>query len=501
MIGEISQASWYTILLREALSEASSVAEAVAAADLAFAMQSTPPEDGFDDVLLAVEVQEELDAELASGVGLPVGKPWRGPSGRMFVKKEVKGKIRTVPYKDDEASYEGTKTTHPGPRWRHPRRKEVVQKAAVQTPEQAKTRLDALGKIENVDQKNVREVTALLREAANEIKSLTGKELQALAVEMGLTKSGVKQEVAMRLAGAALRKAREKDKEKPSTAPVPPPYTVPKELNINGRAEDKPYTPKGVKFENPPSEKVTESIRQMFGMDVKPEDLAGSSNAVDGAILSFIDMTDYGIDGMMVQSTGSDVFADRLFKRRDDGTLEVHNDIFQTSESSPYKGQGAALFLNQVRSLRALGVSVISTYAVGDLKDATSGKFNGYITWPKFGYDGLIPQRILDKLPPGYVSAMSGDTNLQSLMELPGGSEVWELYGSNIDLEFDLSDNSQSMQVLNSYLERRRSRPDATRQQRPSTEPSEVRYQRRRAELEEAIRSKSQQAGIPYGTA
>src|SRR5215471_1187253 len=76
----------------------------------------------------------------------------------------------------------------------------------------------------------------------------------------------------------------------------------------------------------------------------------------------------------------------RTFRRLPDGRLEVHNDIFMLPAGSPYKGHGLSLFLNQVRSLRAAGVDLITTAAAGDFDRSFEGAaWNGYITWPKFG--------------------------------------------------------------------------------------------------------------------
>jgi hypothetical protein len=659
-LSEVTQATWYNFLLGEALKESSSVAEAVAAADLAFAMQPSPPEDPDWDVELALDLQSIfVDVELARSKPMAIGEKRRGPSGRMFIRRED-GKV--VPFKETDEVREGTAKTHPGERWQHPRKaqktvpggkgetaKQAQARGAVKNVEEAKQRLLTLeqsGEINPADEKQ----KALILKVAEDLKGLTGKELSKMLAEANLPKSGVKHDQAMRLASAALKKARDKgvapkqsepvaapaapttsaptpaqkspeeaakiadnviarvaeqiasagpsrqfdpaegevfvrvhqirrvlEKEgitdpeaqneaildathrnpanrqrymlqpydygtadderegipglggrsltvvavrqqqpEPVAAPPVPPAPAPvaaKEvqpsaapakgpLNIEGRAEDPPHIPKDVEFNLPPES--APFIGKVFGGEVPPALLAAMANAMDGAFVTVQGLNDRYENNrakVSVRTSHLGLQASRSFFRREDGKVEVHNDLFKLDHDSPYRGQGAAVFLNQVRSLRAGGVDVISTSAAGSFREAAAQDgCNGYITWPKFGYDGEIDEGYFEQLPPEYQQAMGDKRNVQTLMALPGGPEVWELHGNWIELTFDLADNSPNMQILNRYLEKRRSQPERPPREAPPSDP-EVARQQKRVSLEAKIEAAKARLGSPQRTA
>ena len=60
--------------------------------------------------------------------------------------------------------------------------------------------------------------------------------------------------------------------------------------------------------------------------------------------------------------------------------------------------------VNQVKALRALGVTKIETLAAGN---PDSVIFNGFYTWARFGYEGRIKAATFRKFPPEIRAAMA----------------------------------------------------------------------------------------------
>lgn len=146
----------------------------------------------------------------------------------------------------------------------------------------------------------------------------------------------------------------------------------------------------------------------------------------------------------------------RTISRRFDGRnleLVLHGDYFGVNSRSP-KGTGLRVFAMMVKTARTLGIKKIETHAAGDSStsanpDTERGRgWNGYYTWPRFGYNAPLPDSIRYKLPEHLQDA----EDLQDLNALPGGADWWKENGVEIDLEFDLSDGSKSMAVLQQYL-------------------------------------------------
>jgi hypothetical protein len=76
---------------------------------------------------------------------------------------------------------------------------------------------------------------------------------------------------------------------------------------------------------------------------------------------------------------------------------------------------------------------------------------NGYYTWPRFGFDGLLPPNIQQKLPPGLSHAQS----VLDLMDGETGRRWWKEHGATVPVTFDLSQGSRSWEVFGRYLQER----------------------------------------------
>lgn len=154
--------------------------------------------------------------------------------------------------------------------------------------------------------------------------------------------------------------------------------------------------------------------------------------------------------------SNSDFQITRKIERDSRGDLVCYNKLFVINNGSKYKGQGAALFANQVKSLQEAGVKKIVTAAAGAGPKARPSNMNGYYTWPRLGYEGKIQDIEFEQFPPEIQKSMGDSRDIQDLMATPEGRQVWKDYGEGFDrMEFDLTPGSRSLKVLEAYLKER----------------------------------------------
>ena len=123
---------------------------------------------------------------------------------------------------------------------------------------------------------------------------------------------------------------------------------------------------------------------------------------------------------------------------------ELVNDYLKRSDDAP-AGTGLAIFSAQVRAARQLGARQIRTDAAG----SPGGSFNGYYTWPRFGYN----RRLTPTQQGEAESAGLGRPNdLHALMQTPGGAAWWKQNGGSGEMTFDLRPGSTSLAILDGYL-------------------------------------------------
>ena len=106
------------------------------------------------------------------------------------------------------------------------------------------------------------------------------------------------------------------------------------------------------------------------------------------------------------------------------------------------KGLGLRIFHRQLENAKALGVSRIETRA------GRSNDENGYYTWPRFGFDGPLPEQIVENLPLGLEDAR----NVLELMGCEKGRLWWKEHGETVDVAFDLTDGSRSWEAFQRYV-------------------------------------------------
>lgn len=109
------------------------------------------------------------------------------------------------------------------------------------------------------------------------------------------------------------------------------------------------------------------------------------------------------------------------------------------------RGVGLRVFHRQVIGSALLGVARIEVVA-GRRADE-----NGYYTWPRFGFDCVLPTRLRRALPLGLERAHT----VLDLMECEPGRAWWREHGVTIRAAFDLFEGSRSQAAWDRYLRAR----------------------------------------------
>jgi len=136
---------------------------------------------------------------------------------------------------------------------------------------------------------------------------------------------------------------------------------------------------------------------------------------------------------------------------KDDGGMaisifkdSVYVDSVYMPKGTSGKGYGTAWFDSLINEAQAAGKSEINLLA------SRMGDDNGYYTWARFGFDAEIP------LAWRYAIKKEGFTNVTKIsdfMSSERGRAWWKANGATIEMSFDLSPNSHSMQTWKNYLE------------------------------------------------
>jgi GNAT superfamily N-acetyltransferase len=108
------------------------------------------------------------------------------------------------------------------------------------------------------------------------------------------------------------------------------------------------------------------------------------------------------------------------------------------------KGLATRMFAAQVAAARTFGFDQIVAFA-----DNREGR-NGHYTWPRLGFDKRLTLEEQSRLPPRF----SHLTCLSDLMEQPEGRNWWKKHGFALEVTFDTSLQSRSMQLLQASLVR-----------------------------------------------
>jgi len=242
----------------------------------------------------------------------------------------------------------------------------------------------------------------------------------------------------------------------PPPPPPPPPATqhpfdpIPPSPTEPPRPPIPMHTPRQIKWE---SEATKAAAKAIIGDGYNENDLHSlvSSDTIPGGGVTHVR---HGYNSLTINQMGRNgVTIQRTLRRDSDGQLSLKNDLFFINrEDRPGQNadvpRGADMLSRQIDAARRLGVKMIKT-------DACRGStMNGYITWPKLGYDGPLPPDKLRALPAALKTGMAGNTNIQSLLAQPGGADWWQQHGDSITLSFDPHPDSPNSRYLANYLAR-----------------------------------------------
>jgi len=151
-----------------------------------------------------------------------------------------------------------------------------------------------------------------------------------------------------------------------------------------------------------------------------------------------------------------------LYKSSETGEIVVRLENFCLLPTAP-KGMGTEMFARMVAQLRKLPVKKIVTSA-GRRTPDDERKYGrdlvGYYVWGVLGFDQTLEKIYADQQFDYWKSLPRPDErfkNCRTLLDLlhsEGGKEWWKENRRPCTLEFDLRENSRSVQILEQYLNR-----------------------------------------------
>lgn len=215
---------------------------------------------------------------------------------------------------------------------------------------------------------------------------------------------------------------------------------------------------KELKWETP-DPAVKSIVEKLLGPKASKEDLASCAGAPDGSLVS---VKTFALEGrtyckLKFRSPPGETPYEgtRTLIKNKDGSLFMRNDGVEG------KGVGLHLFGRQVENAVRWGFTHIDTEAAGEGGGVTGQRnprspMNGYYTWPRTGYDSVLPAEFMGKMPANLKTAVgNAGGRVSGLMATKEGRDWWLGHGSSIDATFDLKKGSYSRQTFRAYLEER----------------------------------------------
>lgn len=116
-------------------------------------------------------------------------------------------------------------------------------------------------------------------------------------------------------------------------------------------------------------------------------------------------------------------------------------------------GVGFQMLNSQINACRELEVTTIACIAGRWAKDEQGKRtpLDGYIVWPKLGFDGPLPATSVETLGPNF----SHCRTVQQLIQADEGLAQWVLHGDGCRLTFDVDPNSVHSQTFVAYGKRK----------------------------------------------
>jgi hypothetical protein len=218
-----------------------------------------------------------------------------------------------------------------------------------------------------------------------------------------------------------------------------------------------------------PEEKVTRAAHDLIGPKATAGDLLACAGVPDGSTVHVLNLSQGAEHKVEVRFAGAAKVTDpatgivteqlyngkRIITREADGTKSIYNNNFDG------KGSGLGMFGRQVENAARHGFESIETYAAGKGGGVTGQRnpnsdFNGYYTWPRFGYQAKLDREDIAGLPAPLQAAVERhEGKISGLMESKAGQDYWLGHGFGLHAAFDLRPGSYSQRTLLSNLKER----------------------------------------------
>jgi len=141
------------------------------------------------------------------------------------------------------------------------------------------------------------------------------------------------------------------------------------------------------------------------------------------------------------------------------GALAIlDNSLFKLNGVSQGKNIAAQSVAYQIHTAKRLGFSCIQTVAAG----RPGSMLTGWKVWPRMGYDGVVDEGILAKLPISERMKLPPEAavpiTVQRLLDACG-RELWEQYGEAMPMSIDLKKlNHRARSLVSRFVEQENGR-------------------------------------------
>jgi hypothetical protein len=213
-------------------------------------------------------------------------------------------------------------------------------------------------------------------------------------------------------------------------------------LSLNGKPPPSEGGAKVIKAFSSSGELTSDQISDMMGLPA----ISGKKPGYNVIVY------DEDERGLSVEISGPHIRRmSRRLKIDEDGKPYIYNDTIALDGDAP-PGMGTRIFATQVSQAHAAGISKIKCEA---FRSESEPSWVGYKVWPRLGYDGQasfltsVPDDLQKKMKD---KGFKKPWKVSHFLQVEGGREWWDENGNSFEAEFDLAEDSLSMQVLGAYL-------------------------------------------------
>jgi hypothetical protein len=192
--------------------------------------------------------------------------------------------------------------------------------------------------------------------------------------------------------------------------------------------------------------------------DIAAIDDSNPERIPSGVVTVLNDMTVNGMDNAVATAVS-------LSREQDSQSLVMAYTMLKVSSEAQKSAQFSIArqmmkgTVDSITQAEKIGVDRVEMLAAGSRSDQ---KFKGYRIWPRLGFDGVIPRKVItptytlttglfnsygSKIPKEILSPRAkqemkeGALTVQALYETDGGQKWWEQYGSEIVMTLDIGDS------------------------------------------------------------